>query len=161
MSTFSVASLATGGSYLFGGLSCTPSVAGPDGSGSPGSATSVNLNSVTLGYPSSDVSIRPQTCYVYSVQITDPDDVGGSTNLVATSSSFSDGSDFGTNSHTRRWAFNSGSLNPSNTYFVYFDNTPGTNVKSGSPYSGGDAYDDALEVLPGLSAQFKIVMSTP
>jgi hypothetical protein len=156
---FSVGSFASNGSMDVYGQSFQPNVAGPDGVGSPGSATSVSLQSIVVGYASSITSVRAIDCYVYSAPLTDEGDIGTGTNLVAESFSYSDGSAFGAGSFSRQFNFREGLLDPTQTYYFYFDSSQYLRVKSSSPYSGGSLTDDTLTVLSSYDIQFQVNMT--
>ncbi len=157
--SFSVGSFASNGSMDVYGQSFKPNVAGPDGVGSPGTATSVSLQSIVVGYASSITSVRATDCYVYSAALTDENEIGTETNLVAMSSSYTDGSAFGTGSYTRQFNFSEGLLDPTQTYYFYFDCSQYLRVKSSSPYSGGSLTDDTFTVLSSYDIQFQVTMT--
>ena len=140
-----------------GGESFAPNVAGPDGTGGPGSASSVSLETITVGYPSSDVAGRSDDCLIYSVVLDDQSEVGQNASLVGKSGSFTDGSDFGANSNSRTYTFANVTLDPSKTYYFYFDIDQYLNYEDPSSYSGGHAWDADFFNCPG-NLQFQVTM---
>ena len=66
-------------------------------------------------------------CILFSLH--DPDDVGNPTNLVNSNFETADGAEFGTGSYSRTFNFEETYLDPTKTYYAYFDATPPTNVK--------------------------------
>jgi hypothetical protein len=144
MSNFSVGCTSRTHSLYALGQSLTPNVAGPSGTGGPGTANPVYLQSLIVGYPDSDTDNRAASCFVYSAPLDDPDKIGSPTNLVATSNSTSDGSAFGSNSHTRTFNFLGSALNPAGKYYAYFSAVQTASCTPGSPYSGGQLYDDDM-----------------
>ena len=159
MSNFSCASNSTNENSWLRGLSYTPNVQGPNGSGSPGSATTVKLVSVTVGCPTLAAAGEAPTCYVYSAPLDDPTDIGTPTNLVATSTSKTIGSAFGSGTHSTTYAFSNQLLAVSAVYYVYVSADKSVCVDNGNPYTGGTAYDIYLDD-DGTSAQFIIQMTT-
>jgi hypothetical protein len=86
------------------------------------------------------------------------DDIGTPTNLVATSSAYSDGSDFGSGTHTRRFTFNA-SLTIASKYYIYLDRLTYGCLDSSGPYTAGELYD--LDGDPtNESAQFLVGLTT-
>jgi hypothetical protein len=163
MATFTVASFSYDGVNDLGGQSFTPDVPGPNGSGSPGGATQVFIRKVSLGYSSANTSGRAQKLYVYSVELTDPAQIGQPDYLVAESSEIGivDGTNlFGTGTYQRTFNFSAGAMVPNSKYYVYFDVDQHLRIKSGVPYAGGNAQDDQLNELPNVSAQFQVEMYT-
>jgi hypothetical protein len=163
MSTFTVASFSYDGVSDLGGQSFTPNVPGPNGSGSPGAATQVFIRKISLGYPSANTSGRAQKLYVYSVELTDPAQIGQNDYLVAESSDNGtlDGTNlFGTGTYQRTFNFNAGALVPSSKYYFYFDVDQHLRMKGSAPYAGGNAQDDELNALTNSSAQFQVEMYT-
>jgi hypothetical protein len=141
------------------GQSFTPNVAGPGGSGSPGTSTESQLVSLVLGYLSSDPDQRAETCFLYSASLASEDDIGSPTNLVATSLSTADGAAFGAGSYSRTFGFNNESLSVSQKYYAYFSASQNANVNNTGPYAGGNMYD--ADMLPTTeSAQFLVNMKT-
>ncbi|HUO10093.1 MAG TPA: hypothetical protein VM008_17435 [Phycisphaerae bacterium] len=141
------------------GFSFTPNVAGPNGSGSPGSASSVSLVSIVVGCPTLPAAQEANTCYIYSVELEDPSDIGSSGNLVGQSTSMSTGHALGSTSYSTTYSFSGISLDPTKQYFAYFSADKNTFVDSSSPYTGGTAYDVFLED-DDASPQFQVNMST-
>jgi hypothetical protein len=163
MATFTVASYSFDGVNDLGGQSFTPNVPGPDGSGDPGSATQVFIRRISLGYPSANTSLRTGKVYIYSVELSDAEQIGQSDYLVAESliNSVVDGTNlFGTGTYQRTFNFNAGIFVPGNKYFIYFEVDQHLRVKSATPYSGGNAQDDQLSDLPAIDAQFQVEMYT-
>lgn len=159
MAAFSVGSNTTDSVTWIRGLSFTPNVAGPSGTGSPGSATSVALNSLTLGCPSRAAADGAATCYIYSIELESPGDIGSATGLVGQSSCMTVGSAFGTSSFSSAYIFSNLSLNPSSQYFAYFSDDKEADVDSSCPYTGGSTYDEFME-YGGESPQFLVNMAT-
>jgi hypothetical protein len=123
----------------------------------------VFLRNISLGYPSANISTRASKLYVYSVELTEPDQIGQSEYLVAesTGGDVSDGTGlFGTGTYQRTFNFNAGALVPGSKYYVYFDVDQHLRVQGSSPYAGGNAQDDAYNDLPFVSAQFQAEMYT-
>jgi hypothetical protein len=141
------------------GQSFTPNVAGPGGSGNPGSATHVQLSSVVLGYLDSDTSERAATCYVYSVELTEEDQISSPANLVATSQSTSDGVAFGSGTYSRTYNFSEQFLSVSSRYYVYFSSAQNSNANNTGPYTGGQLYDSDM-LATTETAQFLVNMKT-
>lgn len=156
MSNFSVGSLAQSALDQFTGQSFVANAAGPSGTGSPGTSTSMTVNSISVGFPSTDTNHRPAVCYLYSAPLDDYDDVGTSTNLIAQSSGVFDSQAFGSGSYTRTYQFGlrAEGLSVSTTYYAYFG-TPGygyvdtpNGYPAGTAYDGdGDSVDESLQFL--------------
>ena len=162
MAIFTVGTYGYDGVDDLGGQSFTPNVPG-DGSGSPGSATQVFVHTFSLGYPSASTTHRARTIYIYSIKLTDPDQIGQTEYLVAVSSSgsFDDGTGlFGSGTYQRTFCFSSGALVPGSKYYAYFDIDQVLRVNSNSSYTGGNAQDADLNDLPGECAQFQVEMYT-
>jgi hypothetical protein len=163
MTTFTVALYSYDGVDDLGGQSFTPNVPGPNGSGSPGGATQVFIRKISLGYPSANTSERAEKLYVYSVELTDPAQIGQNDYLVAvsTDSGTLDGTNlFGSGTYQRTFSFNAGALVPNSKYYIYFDVDQHLRIKSAQPYAGGNAQDDQLNDLPNISVQFQVEMYT-
>jgi hypothetical protein len=141
------------------GQSFTPDVPGPSGSGSCGTASAVSLKSVVLGYPTANTSERSGSCYVYSAPLANAEDIGTEANLVAMTQVTVDGSDLGSNSHTRTFTFNSESLSASSKYYVYFPDLQMVFAADNSPYAGGALYDEDMSPT-SQCAQFLVNMQT-
>ena len=160
MSDFSVANLTTTDSIYATCQSFTPNVPGPDGSGSPGTASTVTPINIIFGYPDSNITYRARAVYVYSAPLADPSDITNPTNFVVKSNGCFDGSDLGSGSNTRGFSFPNGThLVPSTTYYVYFDYAQSLCNAGSDVYSGGTLYDTDGEDLED-DAQFKVNMST-
>jgi hypothetical protein len=156
---FSVGSYTSSSSLAIGGQSFTPSIAGADGQGSLGSATSSHLESISIGYAAADTTNRSAQCWVYSVMLTDQSQVGQAENLVAASVSFLDGSAFGSGSCSRTYAFSDATLNVNQTYYVYFQCDQYLRCQNPAPYSGGSAWDADFTAVP-YDIQFQVKMTT-
>ncbi|MEI8195473.1 MAG: hypothetical protein WCI73_06155 [Phycisphaerae bacterium] len=144
MATFTVASLAFDNAGSYRGQGITPNVAGPDGTGSPGSATSVNLTDFTLGYGTSSTSGRAGVAYLYDTLPT-LSNLNSGIGAIATSSSTTDGNDFGAGSYTRKFHFSGNlSLDPTKVYYVLFPSNQSARYKNPAVYTGGDAYSSTL-----------------
>jgi len=159
MAAFSVGSFSADVVDWLRGLSFTPNVAGPNGSGSPGTASSVSLISVIVGCPTKAAAEQADTCFIYSVELESVSDIGSSQNCVGQSTSATVGSVFGSGGYSTTYAFSNVSLDPTKQYFAYFDANKNTYVDSSSPYTGGTAYDVFMED-DGTSPQFQVNMST-
>lgn len=159
MSNFSVGSVTRNHSAPMLGQSFTPNVAGPGGSGSPGTAAYAQLASLVLGYLSSDPTDRAETCYLYSVALESDDQIGLPANLVATSHNTADGAAFGSGSYTRTFNFSGQWLSVTSKVYAYFSSSQNSNANNTGPYSGGQMYD--ADMLPTTeSAQFLVNMTT-
>src|SRR5207237_849833 len=122
MTAFSVGSLSTSGNATLAGQSFTPNVPGPNGSGSPGSATQVTLVAITFGFPSSDQSHWPGNCYLFSQPLDDPTLAAETTeNRIAVNSDFVSG-DLGSGTYSRKFNFQGATLNTGGVYYAYFAN---------------------------------------
>jgi hypothetical protein len=146
-----------------GGQSFVPNLAGPNGSGSPGSATSVNLGSITIGFPSASIEIRPTQCFVYSEMLDDQSEVGQAEGRVGVSTGTDDSwTPFGSGTYARTYNFsNPTTLDPTMTYYIYFaacDEQKVTYVMP-NPYNGGTAWDTDFDTGP-WSLQFQVAMTT-
>ena len=161
MADFTVGVFAYDGFRDLGGQSFTPNVPGPNGTGTPGTATQVFLRSISLGYPNSNTALRTGKIFVYAQELTDPDQIGQLDYLVGQSGTqVIDGTDlFGSGTYYRKFSITAG-LVPSSKYFIYFEDYQSLRYKGSSPYSGGYAQDDSLVDLPTVSAQFQVEMYT-
>lgn len=165
MSTFTIGVFAYDGFKDLGGQSFTPNVPGPNGTGGgPGSASQVFIRSVNLGYPNANTSGRATSVLIYSVELTDPTQIGQSDYQVAVSSTENppvDGSGlFGSGTYSRKFTFDAGALLPGTKYYLYFDTDQVLRFKGSTPYAGGNAEDDSLADLTDASAQFQIEFYT-
>ncbi len=159
MATFSVASFAGNASGNNRGQSFTPNVAGPDGSGSPGSASTVYLQTVSIGYPTSDTTNRQTVIYVYDTLPTLVDlNNNGSGSIYKSISYADDTGTFGANTYSRIFSFANYSIDPTKTYYLLFAANQVLRFKTGNPYSGGSLYSTLLAAVAN-DAQFKVVMA--
>jgi len=158
MADFALGQFASSGTGDIQGQAFRPNVPGPNGSGSPGSATQVFLRNLTIGYNSSNPADRAEKAYIYAVELTSPDQIGKDEYKVAESDNYGDGTGlFGPGTYSRTFHFTGGAYNPALTYYAYFGWDQIANIKSGDPYSGGDAYDADLQEMDA-SLQFKFDM---
>ncbi len=156
MQAIVVASLATDSSGYVRGESFSPSVAGPDGSGSVGSLQTVYLTSLTIGYATSDTTNRASTLYIYDT-LPSLSNLNSHSGALYSSDSTDDGSAFGTGTFTRTFDFNYIGLDPSKTYFFLFATNQNVTLQTGNPYSGG-AMESTLLVATNKDLQFQVNM---
>jgi len=159
MGAFSVGSFSTDGDDWLLGFSFTPNVAGPNGTGSPGTATSVTVSTVIVGCPTHAAAETAPDCYIYSIELESSDDIGSSDGLVGQNNSMSVGNAFGSGSYSTSYGFPGISLDPTKQYFAYFSVKKNTCIDSTRPYTGGTAYDEFMGD-DGTSPQFQVNMST-
>ena len=95
-------------------------VAGSDGTGSPGSANPVYVQSASVGYPTSSTSGRAGTAYLYDAVPLLADLNNGGTGALAASTGTSDGSLFGTGTHSRTFTFDGVAIDPTKVYYILF-----------------------------------------
>lgn len=145
MATFTVASLAYDNQNLtHRGQAFTPNVAGPDGTGSPGSATEVFLNDFILGYRAATTTDRAETAYLYDT-LPALADLNSGIGAIDVSSSYTDGNVFGTDTYTRTFNFsNPVTLDPTKVYYVLFASNQTARYKNTVVYAGGAAYNNYL-----------------
>lgn len=164
MSNFVVGSVAVNRTENAYGQSFTANVPGPSGSGSPGTATSVQLVTFALGFPTATTTGRPQTAYLHNAALADPNDIGNGPTFLKASTGTSDGSAFGGSSHTRTYTFAITGLLPSHTYYVYFETddggAPSVSSHDQAPYSGGCMIDDGMDATTECT-QFLANFSVP
>lgn len=159
MATFSVGSFGSSGSTSFRGESFTPNVAGPDGVGGPGSATTVYLQSASVGYTSSSTAGRAAIAYLYAAVPTLANLNNNGMGSIAQSTTTTDEADLlGTGSYSRTFTFSSIALDPANQYYILFSSNQTLRYATGNPYTGGKAYNT---VLAGTTndVQFSIGMA--
>ena len=142
MADFTVASTTQDSSATHRGQSLAPNIAGPNGSGGPGTANPVYLEYFNVGYPNGSLTGRAAVCYVYDTLPTLAN-LNAGTGAIATSTGTSDGNDFGSGSFTRNFIFGGDSLDPTKTYFILFPADQLLCHKT-NPYSGGVAYTNRL-----------------
>ena len=159
MGAFSVGSFSMDENDWLRGFSFTPNVSGPDGSGSPGSATSAAMISAIVGCPSQTAAEQATKCYVYSQMLTSTDEIGSPTGLVGMSSSMSVGQVFGSGGYSSTYQFTDMPLDPTQVYYAYFSDNTNVSVDTNAPYTGGTDYDIFMDD-DGTSPQFQVNMST-
>lgn len=158
MATFNVGSFSSTGGANLRGQSFTPNVAGPDGSGSPGTATTVYVQSASVGFPSSDTTARATTAYLYS-SLPSLSNLNTGTGSLAVSTNYTDEQDlFGTGTFSRTHMFNNIAIDPTLQYFLLFPSNQIMRFATGSPYSGGKAYNTVLVALT-TDVQFTVNMA--
>jgi len=158
MSTFSVGSTNWSTVLAYQGQSFKPNVAGPNGSGTPGSATQAALNSIVFGFDSADP--LPSKCFIYSQPLDDPSQAGTDTTyLLGSSTSTQSGSEFGTGSTTCRFNFSGISLQVGSPYYAYFPEDHALRTQTPRCYSGGYLLDDVGSLING-TLQFMVHLTT-
>jgi len=159
MSTFTVAMTSWDASTLTSrGQSITPNVSGPDGNGSPGNATVVYLDSVTLAYRDSNVS-RESLAYLYDT-VPSLAQLANGTYAIDYSTSYSDGSAFGAGTYTRTFTFgNNPNLDPTKTYYILFPDNQYLMYTTTSQYSGGKRYTNLMQASTTMDLQFSAQFS--
>lgn len=160
MSTITVGSFAFSGSLTSRGQSFTPSVSGPDGTGSTSGLSSVNFNQVSYGYPNATTTNRAAYCYLYDYVPTLADLNNSGTGALAASRGSCDesaGDIFGANTFSRTWTFNPYELDPAKKYYLFLGISNALRGKSGNPYSGGDEYSGTM-IAQTNDLQFQVQM---
>lgn len=156
MADFIVAMTSDGSSSaLSQGQALTPNVAGPNGSGSPGSATAVNLISFTVAFGDSDTDLWPLRAYLYDTLPT----VGQLNNdglyALRYSTSYVDGSAFGTGTYTRTYTFGEPiNIDPTQLHYVLLSSSAYMMYATTSLYSGGKRYNQLLAAQTNSDLQF-------
>jgi hypothetical protein len=144
------------------GQSLIPSNQGPDGTGTPGSA-SLKLTSFRIGYAGYGAARRAHQCFLYSYALTNPSQIGQSDGLLASSVGFTDEEGtLGADSFVRKFNFapdGAPTLVVNLQYFVYFSAPQLAGVAVGGVYTGGVVYDFDLDTEPELTLQFQAEFS--
>ena len=160
--SFSVGSFDSQDVSISYGQGITPNVPGPNGSGTCPTSGTVSVQSVIIGFLTGDTSDRADTCYIYSIELDDPSEIGQSTGLVATSTGSTDSSGttvFGNNTYIRTYSFSSNSLSPSTQYYVYYSAPQEVAYWDAGIYSGGNFYDDWLDSYSNMTSQFQVTFN--
>src|SRR3982751_2510303 len=115
MSNFICASNSANTARQLYGFSFSPGTAGPNGSGSPGAATTVYLTSVIVGCGTQAQQGQGPFCYVHSAPVDDESEIDSGPTLVGQSAHSTNSSAFGNNSYSSTYSFSSLPLSPSAT----------------------------------------------
>ena len=159
MSEFTVGFFSTNNPYQVLGLSFTPKLQGPNGTGSPTDSVA-RLAQISFGYVTYDQTQRAQQCYVYSVKLTDPSQIGQAEGYEADSRDFEDATGPIPGASVRTFRFDGKQLSVDTTYYVYFPAPDPQWLHINQQVFDQDStvFDSECDEKPCYTAQFQVVM---
>jgi hypothetical protein len=155
MSTFTVGSFSANQATKSHGQSFVANVAGPNGTGGPGTANPVYVQSASVGYPTANTTGRTTVAYLYD---TIPSVTNLSTGVGAlySSTSHTDENLFG--GFSRTFVFPNCAIDPTKTYYLLLPSVQTVRNDNTKPYTGGSFYDSALSAV-NFTVQFQISLT--
>jgi hypothetical protein len=157
MSTFTVASFSANANNKSRGQSFVANAAGPNGTGGPGTANPVFVQSASVGYPTANTLGRASAAYLYDTVPTKTD-LNAGTGALFVSTSHTDENLFGTGTYSRTFVFGGASIDPTKTYYLLFPSDQNLRYDNTDPYPSGSFYDTSLQAA-NFTAQFQVSLT--